>query len=127
MSTDEVASTESVDPLHTAMASEISTSAPTVAEMVPLPGSGAAREPPIERSAAATVPPLTWMVPAGSMAVSPAPGVPTGDQLPGIVHAEAVVAVQVNVVPAMTPPKSLLAGNHNRYDRPLEVINVIWR
>src|SRR5271166_4697843 len=102
MFTNEDESTERVEPLHTARASETSISAPALTAMVPLPGCGAVRQAPIETSVAETVPILTRIDPAGTTAVSAAPGVPTGDQLLGVVHADGVVAVQVNVVPAMT-------------------------
>ena len=106
-STDEFASTHSVEPLHTAIAPEMRMLPPAVAEMVPLPGNGAARDPPIDRPAAATVPLLTRITPAGSIAVSPATGgPPDGDQFPEIVHAEAVVAVHVYVVPAIVASRN---------------------
>jgi hypothetical protein len=63
------------------------------------------------------VPLLTWIVPAGSIAISPATGVPMGDQFPEIVHAEAVVAVHVNVVTAIiaSPQPVAICGMLNHH------------
>jgi hypothetical protein len=84
--------------------------------MVLMLGYGAVGEPPIGRSVAATVPVLTRIEPTGTRAVSAVPGVPIGDQLLGVVHADWVVAVQVKVGPAViTSRDDLFFGIRIRY------------
>src|SRR5579863_3628139 len=79
-STNEAESTLSVDPLQTASADETRTAPPVVAEMVPSPDVGPPSDPHRDRSVMATMPPLIWIEPEGSMAVSADVGGPLGSQ-----------------------------------------------
>ncbi len=104
MSTNDPAPTLSVEPLQIAIASETRSSPPVATAIVPSPPVGPISDPPSDRSVIATVPVLIWIEPAGTSAVSTAAGGLSGDQLVPTAQVDEAVAVQVNVVPAMTQP-----------------------